>query len=308
MGYFEWLNNNVEDYHGKIVIVTGANSGVGLACCKVLAYRNAHVILACRSLAKGEKAIEEIRLVNPLAKLDLEELDVASLDSIHQFVERIKKIYHNIDILINNAGIYYVPLSYTIDGYEKCMGTNYLGTYALTIQLLPIINKGGKVVMETSVVHALAKLNYNDFYSIKHYGKNTSYARSKLAIATLGTYLSKYLNEINYGVEVNVAHPGVTATNIISPKKGGYNLVISKLGNLFMTTFTHRPRVACLCLILATQNHLESGSTYGPRGLLHVSGYPIVHKLSKKVNQGHQELIDLTQKDTGLLISDYIKI
>lgn len=306
MGYYDWLNNNVQDYTGKIVVVTGANSGVGLACCKVFAYRNAHVILACRNIDKGNLAANEIRKDNPKAILNVERLDVASLESIREFVEMIKTKYHQIDVLVNNAGIYYVPLSYTVDGFEKCMGTNYIGAYALTIQLLPLIKKGGKVVMETSVVHSLAKLNYNDFYSIKHYGKNNSYARSKLAIATFGTYLSKYLSEINYGVELNVSHPGVTATKIISPKKGGYNVIISKLGNIFLTLFTHRPRVACLCLVLACQNHVDSGYTYGPRGLLHISGYPTIHELSKKVNQHHKELIDLTEKDSKIKIADYV--
>jgi len=132
----KWTANDIPDQTGRVAIVTGANSGIGYETAKALAQKGATVILACRSLAKGETAVSQIRQETPTAKLDLMQLDLSDLSSVHQFVQEFKERHTRLDLLINNAGVMVPPFTKTKDGFELQFGTNHLGHFALTGLLL----------------------------------------------------------------------------------------------------------------------------------------------------------------------------
>ncbi len=122
-----WTAEDIPDQSGRIAIVTGANSGLGLVTARELARSGARVVLACRNLDKGHEAVDQIRAAVPDAQVQLEELDLASLESVRGFAERFKATHDGLDLLINNAGVMAPPRHRTVDGFELQFGTNHLG-------------------------------------------------------------------------------------------------------------------------------------------------------------------------------------
>lgn len=302
MKYQKWLKQNVGSQKGKIIIITGANSGIGFYATQYLAYQGATIIMACRNLNKAEKAKQSILNEFPEANLIIKELNLASIASITSFALDIKEEYEQIDGLINNAGVYSMPRNMvTQDGYEITMGTNYLGTYILTCQLLPLLIKTtpSRIVNVSSIVHRKAKINYNDFFS-SNTKKMSIYARSKLAVLIFSQLLGEYCQNKYPNILVTAAHPGITATNLFAAKSGGVSVGFAKIASAFLKVFTHRPAKASLSLVLAlTDNNAKINDYYGPRGLLEISGYPKLCKKAKTVYQNHQRLLDISKKLTG---------
>ena len=150
-----WNESNIPDQSGKIFIVTGPTSGLGKESVKVLVRKNATVIMAARNIKKAESVANEILVENKNAKIDIEELDLTSLESISNFSQSIIKKYKTLDCLINNAGIMACPYSKTKDGFEIQMGTNHLGHFALTGQLMSLLKKipNSRVVNVSSIAH-----------------------------------------------------------------------------------------------------------------------------------------------------------
>jgi NAD(P)-dependent dehydrogenase (short-subunit alcohol dehydrogenase family) len=134
----KWTQNDIPDQQGKLIIVTGGNSGIGYEAAMALAGRNAHVILAVRSMDKGEEAAREIRQRHPQAQVTVMTLDLADLKSVRAFAGSFLASHDRLDILINNAGVMALPARKTVDGFEMQFGTNHLGHFALTGLLLPL--------------------------------------------------------------------------------------------------------------------------------------------------------------------------
>ncbi|XP_063401185.1 retinol dehydrogenase 14-like [Mytilus trossulus] len=199
----------------KTVIITGASSGIGKEVAKNLAKRGAKVILACRNLEKTNKVVNEIKRQIRYAKIGVKHLDLASLRSIRQFAKDINQNEERLDILINNAGVFYCPDDLkTEDGFEMQFGVNHLGHFLLTNLLLDLLKKSApsRVVTVSSNAHEKGRINFDDMNSEKNYKPRACYDQSKLANVLFSRELSKRLK--GTGVTTYSLHPGVVRTNI----------------------------------------------------------------------------------------------
>lgn len=198
----------------KVVVITGATSGIGLEMARKLAHSQCHVVMACRNM---EKAVEvRDKIINPNGDygVDILRIDMASLRSIRQFVEAFNCKYEKLDVLINNAGVFCDTLQWTSDGFEMTMGVNYLGPFLLTRLLSPILTRdsGARIINITSraAFHGKLSLGENTFNSKTHGFK--AYAASKLAQLLFTIDFAQEIKDS--GVTVNAAYPGRVATNI----------------------------------------------------------------------------------------------
>jgi len=217
MKHQKWDSENISDQKGKVVIVTGSSSGLGFETAKVLANKNATVIVAVRNEEKGNAAVEEIKVQNIHANVRVMIVDLADLKSVHQFANEFKEKFNKLDLLINNAGVMTPPYSKTKDDFELQFGTNHLGHFALTGLLIEMIKKtpGSRIVNVSSMAHKIGKLNFDDLnWQARPYRKNRSYGDSKLANLYFTKELQKRLNKQSSGVIVASAHPGGTATEL----------------------------------------------------------------------------------------------
>jgi len=164
MAKSNWDATNIIDQKGRVVIITGATSGLGKEAARVLAGKNASVIMAVRNVNKGEGVANEIRKEFPNADVTIRELDLTSLSSVKNFSDGFAKDYDLLDILINNAGIMFCPYSKTQDGFEIQMGTNHLGHFALTGYLMPLLKmtEGSRIVATSSMAHKSGNIDFSD--------------------------------------------------------------------------------------------------------------------------------------------------
>ncbi|MFJ5062027.1 oxidoreductase [Streptomyces nigra] len=207
-----WTVDRIPDQHGRIVVVTGANSGLGLVTATELARRGAHVVLAVRNLAAGEEAARRIP-----GTTEVRELDLASLASVRAFAAKLTADHPSIAVLVNNAGLVHLgPRRTTADAFELHLGTNMLGPYALTGLLLDAlaVGGGGRVVSLSSITHKNAHLDFDDLMSERGYRAAPAYGRSKLATTLFGLELDRRLRGAGLPVVSALAHPGLTRTNL----------------------------------------------------------------------------------------------
>lgn len=215
----------------RIILVTGANSGIGREIAAALADRGALVVMACRSLQRGEKARAELLAENPARRLALLLLDLADLGSVRRFAADFAREYGRLDVLVNNAGVLARRRTLTKDGFELSFGVNYLGPFALTLLLLPLLERApqGRVVMTSSVAHKWSGIDRNDLNSEKHYNRFLAYGRSKLCVLLFARELARRLAASGSRVTVNAAHPGIVASNIVVSRENGSLLWLAKL-------------------------------------------------------------------------------
>jgi retinol dehydrogenase-13 len=201
---------------GKTIIITGANTGIGLETAVDLAKRNARVILACRSVERGETAAVEVRKRSGNDNVVFVQLDLASLDSVRKFAAKILEEEPRIDILINNAGLYSPSFTQTADGIETTFAVNHLGHFLLTNLLLDRIKEApsARIINVSSSAHHRAQIDFNDLNSESSYVGIKTYGRSKLANILFTRKLTKELQGTS--VTVNALHPGAIYTNIFS--------------------------------------------------------------------------------------------
>ena len=201
--------------HGKTVVITGGNTGIGKETAIDLAKRGAKVVIACRSMERGNKALKEIREASGSEKVHLKRLDLASLKSIRSFAEEINATEERLDILINNAGIMMCPKWKTEDGFEMQFGTNHLGHFLLTNLMLDLIKKSApsRIVTVSSLAHFMAsRINFEDINSEKSYDKYVAYGQSKLANIMFTRELHRRLK--GTGVSCFCLHPGSVSTEL----------------------------------------------------------------------------------------------
>ena len=214
------MEADVPDQSGRVVVVTGANTGIGYHTAAVLAYRGAHVVLAVRNLEKGNAALARIVAASPRADVTLQALDLSSLDSVRTAADALRSAYPRIDLLINNAGVMYTPKQVTQDGFEMQFGTNHLGHFALTglllDHLLPV--RGSRVVTVSSMGHRIrASIHFDDLQWERHYDRIAAYGQSKLA-NLLFTYELQRRLSARPGADKSTiavaAHPGTSNTEL----------------------------------------------------------------------------------------------
>lgn len=299
MKHQKWVDKNIDNLEGKVIIVTGSSSGIGKYEALYFAYKGATVIMACRNVEKAKKIKEELLGEVPNGNFDIIQLDLSDFTSIDNFNKTIREKYTHIDCLVNNAGVYFMPKEKTKQGFEITMGTNYLGPYYLTCSILDLITNGeGKIINVSSIVHKYAKIDFNDFFA-ENANRNKIYARSKLALTSFSYYLGEYLSKNYKNVTCVCAHPGVSATNILAPKSGGFSVWFSKLGSRFLKIFTHAPSKACLSVVYAINKNVQNNAFFGPK-FFEISGYPKKVKYKKNTHKYKENLIkksiELTNK------------
>ncbi len=210
-----WGTKDMPGQRGRVAVVTGANSGLGLVTARELARGGARVVLACRSETRGREAAERIAAEVPAAEVEFGRLDLGDLASVREFADSFS--YDRLDLLVNNAGVMALPYGTTADGFETQFGVNHLGHFALTGLLFPVIAKtpGARIVTVSSMVHALSDIDLDDLDSEKGpYRKWIAYGRSKSANLLFTHELARRLSAAGSDVVAAAAHPGYASTNL----------------------------------------------------------------------------------------------
>jgi len=283
----KWTAEEIPDQAGRVAVVTGANSGIGLIAAEELARAGAEVVLACRNAEKGEAAASSIREKAPEASVSVEALDLASLDSVHAFAERFAGAYDSLDLLINNAGLMAPPRGETADGFELQLGTNHLGHFALTGMLLGQLEgrEDARVVTLSSTAHKIGKINFDDLQSERRYGRWRAYCQSKLANILFARELERRLRAAGSTVKSLAAHPGYAATNLQSAVAPALDRVLMAAGNRL---FAQSAEMGALpTLYAATRPNLDGGLFIGPDGFEEGRGHP---KVVRPVRAGRDQV------------------
>jgi NAD(P)-dependent dehydrogenase (short-subunit alcohol dehydrogenase family) len=222
--------------NNKRVLITGANSGMGKALSLRMAKEGYHVIMLCRDPERGKKAFEEVTSLSGSSEVHLEICDLASLESIRTFSERLHKLYDHLDILVNNAGVILPGRHVTKDGFELQFGVNHLGHFALTLQLLPLIMKSAdpRIIIVSSGAHIIGKLYFDDIHLEKNFTTIRAYSRSKLANILFCYELADRVKD--RGIKVNSLHPGAVGTNMGINRDTGFGKGIMGLLRPFFKT------------------------------------------------------------------------
>jgi NAD(P)-dependent dehydrogenase (short-subunit alcohol dehydrogenase family) len=270
---------------GKLFIVTGANSGIGYDTALGLAKAGAQVIVACRSSVKGIAAVAQIQAEVPGAPVKFEALDLASLASVRDFASRISAEYRALDGLINNAGVMALPTrQITADGFEMQLGVNFLGHFALTALLLPLLRQASapRVVQLSSIAHRNGRIHLDDLQAAHWYKPMKVYQQSKLAMLIFAMELQRRSDAGGWGILSVAAHPGIARTEIVAngPGANGAMAFLLKLGAPFVTQSSADG--ALPTLLAATSPDVTPGGYYGPTGFMEFRGPPGVAKVELK--------------------------
>jgi NAD(P)-dependent dehydrogenase (short-subunit alcohol dehydrogenase family) len=217
----------------KIVLITGANSGIGKAASLALAKMGAQVVMVARNKERGEAARAEIVKESGNSSVDLLLADLSSLESVRQLSREFQSKYPRLDVLVNNAGLFNQRRNVTVDGYENTFETNYLSSFLLSNLLLDLLKKSApsRIINVSSVGHYNGHINFDDLNLEKNYGGWKAYGQSKLALVLFTHQLAKKLE--GTGVTVNALHPGTVATHIWSRPLGPFGFIMA-LPKLFM--------------------------------------------------------------------------
>lgn len=235
----------------KTIIVTGANSGMGMATVAALSDLGATVVMLCRSEERGKKAYEELSLI-PERRLDLMYCDLGDFESIHRFAERFKEKYKTLNVLINNAGFISLDRRETKEGLEQQFGVNHIGHFLLTLLLLPCMQAGGRIINVASGAHKVGKIHFDDINLTRGYNVVKAYSQSKLANILFTRELAERLKP--YGITVNCCHPGAVATSMGVDRTTGFGKTITALLKPFFLTPEEGARTA---VYLATSDCVE---------------------------------------------------
>lgn len=298
-----WTANNIPDLSGKIIIITGANSGIGFEAARELARKGAEVILASRDPIKADQAILRIKEEYPGAKLKFIELNLTSLESIRKFAEEFKLNYSRLDILLNNAGIMMVPEAKTEDGFERQLGTNHLGHFALTGLLIDYLvqTAGARVVNISSNAHYTGEIDFDNlFYDHGGYSPMGAYSQSKLANLLFTYELQRRLDAQGAGTMALAAHPGISATGLADHfVNEHFTWLVSGVMKLI---FQRAAMGALPGLRAAIDPNARGGEYYGPDGKGERSGYPVVVSSNPASHnlQDAKNLWDISEELTGV--------
>ncbi|CAL4088042.1 unnamed protein product, partial [Meganyctiphanes norvegica] len=237
---------------GKVVVITGANTGIGKETAKDLARRGARIVMLCRDLDKARVAAEEIHHETG-STVGVFQLDLASLESIRNTADTLKQAEPNIHILINNAGVMMCPRWETKDGFEMQLGTNHLGHFLLTLMLLEQIKNSApaRIVNVSSIAHTQGKMNWDDLMNEKNYDAKEAYCQSKLANILFTKELAKRLS--GTGVTCYSLHPGVVQTelgrHIHESVNGFIHWAFHFCGNFFFKTVVQGAQTSIYCAV-----------------------------------------------------------
>lgn len=266
--------DDIPSQEGRTVLITGANTGIGWEAAKMLAARGGRILLACRSAERAREATRRLVEIYPRARVELVQLDLASLDSVRAAAEQLESEPH-LDLLINNAGIMFPPREPTRDGFESHFGVNHLGHFALTGLLLPKLRsrQGSRVVSVSSNAHKRASIDFEDPHAERHYSRLGRYGMSKLANLLFTYELQRRLKQSGAETIALACHPGASMTDL------GRHIPTWLLAALkpVLHFATHPPPEGAMPTVrAATDPSATGGQYYGPGGLLELTGPPVV--------------------------------
>jgi protochlorophyllide reductase len=274
-----WTLADVPDQSGRTVVVTGANAGLGLETARALASRGATVVLACRDVAKGEQAADLIAAESEVERLRLRvvRLELSSLASVRAAATEIRSSCPRLDLLINNAGVMFVPFQRSEDGHELTFATNHLGHFALTGLLLELLQAtpGSRVVTLSSVAHRRARADFDDVDSKSTYKPGEAYERSKLANLLLAYELQHRLHAAGAATISLAAHPGIARTDLWRTSSRLERALIGRRLRPLNFWLAQSARDGALpSLRAAVDSAARGGEFYGPGGWSQYTGRP----------------------------------
>ena len=273
-----WTIERISDLNGKVIIVTGGNSGLGYESVKAFAAKGAEVILASRSTVKGEEALAEILKDVPDGKIKVMQLDLGDLESVRNFTSAFKLGYKKLDVLLNNAGIMMTPYLTTKDGFEGQLGTNHLGHFALTGLLMDVLlnTPGSRVVNVSSGAHKSGEMDFSNlqFENGLGYKPMKAYGRSKLSNLLFTYELQRKLEASKKDTIAAAAHPGIAMTNLANHLMGKFLFKI--LTPLFKMMAQDQAMGALPQIRASVDPDVKGSEYYGPDGKNEYKGYPVV--------------------------------
>lgn len=299
-----WTTEHIPDLSGRIILVTGGNSGLGYESVKAFARKGAEVILASRTLEKGEEARNEIMKTIPDGKIKVMELDLGDLKLVGSFASTIKQHYSQLDVLLNNAGIMMTPYFTTKDGFEGQTGTNHLGHFALTGLLLDLLlkTKGARIVNVSSGAHKRGTMDFTNllFEDGRDYSPMKAYGRSKLANLLFTYELQRKLEAAHADLISVAAHPGVATTNLARYVEGKF--LFKLLSPLFKLMAQDQAMGALPQIRASVDPEVKGGTYYGPDGKNEYKGYPVVVPSNEASHnlQDAAKLWEESEKLTGI--------
>ncbi len=276
-----WTASNIPQRNDGLAVITGSTEGIGYEDALALSSAGWNVIMMGRNAQKGADAIAKIRQINPKAKVSFEEIDLADLSSIKAFATRMIAKDEAIDLLINNAGVMTPPNRLeTKDGFELQFGTNHIGHFALTAQLLPLLRKANnaRVVTVSSVANREGAINFDNLQSTISYIPMKAYGQAKLANLMFALELQRQSDKHGWGIQSMASHPGVSRTNLLITGAGRWSA--AGMARRFLP-FLFQPQAqgALPTLYAATSPDAQAGMYYGPNKMGETRGFPAVAKI-----------------------------
>lgn len=262
-GFSNWTAEKLPDLKGKLYVITGGNSGIGLEAAKHLGKAGGDVVLACRSVGKAEETAKELR-TQVHGRVDVVQLDLGDLSSVRSAAEKIHGKYSKIDALINNAGVMQTPEQKTTDGFEMQFGTNHLGHFLLSGLLIDLVEAAeGRIVTLSSIAHKTGKINFEDLMSEQNYSATGAYSQSKVANLLFALELDRRLQAGGKKAISIACHPGYSSTKLQSTGPTGFFNFLYKITN---PIFAQPPENGALPTVLAAAGtEAKRGGYYGPQ-------------------------------------------
>lgn len=274
----KWTATQIPDQRGRVVVITGANTGLGFRTATELAGKGADVVLAVRNVGKGEQAARQIRNAGHSANVRVVGLDLASLVSIRSSARELSDSLPRIDVLINNAGVMWPPKTRTRDGFELQFGTNHLGHFALTGLLLNklLATEQSRIVTISSVAHRRRKgIDFNDLHCEHSYDETLAYSRSKLANLLFTYELQRRLVAAKTSTIAVAAHPGVSRSELFRTFPFWKHVTMAIVGQPV-------ERGAWPALRAATDSRVRGGQYWGPNHFGEWRGHPTLVESSSQ--------------------------
>lgn len=302
-----WSEKDIPDQSGRTVLVTGANSGLGLHVSRALAQQGARVLMGARDVERGRAAVERVRGAAPLATVELVEVDLGSLASVRTAAQEVRRRTDDrLDLLFANAGVMAVPRGETEDGFERQLGTNHLGHFALVGQVLPALlaAPGARVVSTSSAAHRSGRMDFDDLMGEKSYSRFGAYGQSKLANLLFTAELQRRLAAAGARASAVAAHPGWSATNLQQGPAVGARVPGSRaLMGLANRIFAQSDVRGALPLLRAgTDPGVVGDEYYGPEGRGEMRGDPVRVERSDRAEEAAdaRRLWDVSERLTGV--------
>lgn len=295
-----WTTSKIPQRNDGLAVITGSTEGIGYEDAFALSAAGWKVIMMGRNTQKGAEAMSKILQIHPKAKLSFEQIDLADLSSIKAFAFKMIAKDEAIDLLINNAGVMTPPNRLeTKDGFELQFGTNHIGHFALTAQLLPLLRKANnaRVVTVSSVANREGTIDFDNLQSTVSYAPMKAYGQAKLANLMFAIELQRQSDKNGWGIQSMASHPGVSRTNLLITGAGRWSAA-GMARRFFPFLFQPQAQGALPTLYAATSPEAKGGLYYGPNKIGETRGFPSIAKIPTQAKdlKVSQKLWEVSQK------------